>query len=590
MDISCSGFLKNRRAVFILFLLAMLLKTFVFQYLLFSHFPLNIFAHPSYIAYYWCSHLCLPLFIASFVLISCRKTWTIILLLILDLWAVSNLMYYGANELPLSIREVMMATNLKGFEGSLTHLFKWVYVVFPVITLSYFMCVNRIDMDGCRSDRRWFAGSIVASAVLFIILSECHYRDICKVDDMACGNRRTFYLPFYPNRFENGVWDGAYMSRLKDRGFISYLPTSIVGYAFPTIPGKCMVEFTDEERLLMNQILSERSEAAFRPCRNLVIIIVESLESWALDYRDAKGNYVMPFMHALSHSDGVMYVPRITSQVRHGVSGDGQMIVNTGLLPLNDGAACMLYGDNVYPNIASSFSSSLFLNPCEATVWNQRVVAMSYGYERCESSLSSRWLSDKQMFELLGKTVESRKSCKVPWIVAMLTVSSHMPYKGVPVNGKLSFAIDTPSYLKDYLNAMNYLDKSASGFFDSHSDINDDTVYVITGDHTAFKSDRLNEILPHLHRNCGQTVSLDDGNYVPLIVRSSAIESNRMVDQIAYQADIFPTIMSMIGGDGYFWRGFGRNLCKEGTLPQFPEAAYALSEKLIVSDYFSTIR
>ena len=55
--------------------------------------------------------------------------------------------------------------------------------------------------------------------------------------------------------------------------------------------------------------------------------------------------------------------------------------------------------------------------------------------------------------------------------------------------------------------------------------------------------------------------------------------------------DIYPTILSLVGGQNYFWRGFGVNLLEDGAIDNRPidsNKVYKLSDKIIRSDYFAT--
>ena len=70
------------------------------------------------------------------------------------------------------------------------------------------------------------------------------------------------------------------------------------------------------------------------PQTKLVIFLVESLESWAIMPE------VTPNICRLIKSDGVLYAPYIKRQALKGQSMDGQIIVNTGILPIKNGASC----------------------------------------------------------------------------------------------------------------------------------------------------------------------------------------------------------------------------------------------------------
>jgi hypothetical protein len=57
--------------------------------------------------------------------------------------------------------------------------------------------------------------------------------------------------------------------------------------------------------------------------------------------------------------------------------------------------------------------------------------------------------------------------------------------------------------------------------------------------------------------------------------------------------DIYPTIMHLIGCENYYWKGLGINVMDSTARRNRPiteEDAYELSDKLIRSNYFATIR
>jgi phosphoglycerol transferase MdoB-like AlkP superfamily enzyme len=90
-----------------------------------------------------------------------------------------------------------------------------------------------------------------------------------------------------------------------------------------------------------------------------------------------------------------------------------------------------------------------------------------------------------------------------------------------------------------------------------------------------------------------QNLSIASGeNYCPLIVYSPKIKGNVQIDELCYQMDVFPTILHLIGCEGYYWKGFGVNLLDSAARKNRPiteQEAYILSEKIIRANYFGTI-
>ena len=116
------------------------------------------------------------------------------------------------------------------------------------------------------------------------------------------------------------------------------------------------------------------------PNTNLIMILVESFESWALEQGQLSQQVAANFLDFME-SGHILYCNHVTSEAKHGVSGDGQMTLNTGLLPIYAGAACMRYGDNEYPNIASNYPHSMLIDISDGA-WNQRQMTTSYGYKK----------------------------------------------------------------------------------------------------------------------------------------------------------------------------------------------------------------
>ena len=79
--------------------------------------------------------------------------------------------------------------------------------------------------------------------------------------------------------------------------------------------------------------------------------------------------------------------------------------------------------------------------------------------------------------------------------------------------------------------------------------------------------------------------------YCPLIVYSPKINGNINITDIAYQMDIYPTILHLIGCEDYYWKGFGVNLLDSVARKNRPiteDEAFELSDKIIRADYFRT--
>lgn len=109
-------------------------------------------------------------------------------------------------------------------------------------------------------------------------------------------------------------------------------------YAYFTDSGRD--EMSSEEKKAVSDYFNkkkrkENAHSGSLEGKNLIIIQVESLQSFPL-FQTSAGQEVTPFMNGLAK--GGLYFPYVYPQTVFGNSSDGELIVNTGLFPLKQGA------------------------------------------------------------------------------------------------------------------------------------------------------------------------------------------------------------------------------------------------------------
>lgn len=256
----------------------------------------------------------------------------------------------------------------------------------------------------------------------------------------------------------------------------------------------------------------------------------------------------------------------------------------TGMAPLMQGAACRLYGDNVYPNIAHLYPNSVTLNP-SGGAWNQIVVNPRYGIKELYEGEDLEH-SDEGVFRHLMTRLDT---CTIPTFYLVITVSSHTPFN---LADQIDWPIDKnmPKNMRNYIKCMHYEDEQFGKLINmmERRNLFDKVDIVITGDHIIFQKLMLKEM-----QNYAEATNLqikDGKNYCPLIISTSKMDCNTYCHDVAYQMDAFPTIMSAIGIKDYWWKGLGDNLfdgTRDGVFTS--EWIENLSDKMIRSNYFNAL-
>ena len=113
--------------------------------------------------------------------------------------------------------------------------------------------------------------------------------------------------------------------------------------------------------------------------RRVVVIFVESLESWVLE-RSVEGQELTPCLNRLLHEERTLYAPQVVTQVKGGRSIDAQLLVTAGLLPLENGCWSARCPHTAYPSLVKAFrqrhpgARALLFTPDKEIVWNQMIV------------------------------------------------------------------------------------------------------------------------------------------------------------------------------------------------------------------------
>lgn len=591
----------NRTAwtVFFLFSVVLFVKTMIFHWTCFHCVLISsLWTNPTEFFRFWGGKIVPILFLGSFVFITKRYWWTVIVNLLVDIWMIANLFYYKANTLFLSVEIMKMADNMDGFWDSLLAYMGWDIFSLPIITIFYIAILCLLHLY--RSSKRKYPHFVITMVASIALAVLCNYfygvfvqswgprnSTTAEINEKwLSGERYDCYFPFghayyYARKQSSTDYNVVANQYTKDFSIISYFPACLL---YSTLsPAGEIIQLTDSQQEEIEKYIHKTKNVAILPTTNLIFILFESLESWAVD--SVCGYVYMPNVHQLTQQEHVLYVNKLRSQVRHGNSADGQMIDITGLLPIFNGATCRLYGKDDYPNYAQLYINSAIFNPAQG-MWNQSIVTFSYQFnELIEPKQGNHW-GDKELVEQMSEYAQNKDS---NFCILGITVDSHVPFAYGSTHPK-HIVPGMPNILSAYLNCLNYTDSCIGVLLNTikNSPLANNTTIVISGDHTIFRShDADIDKFASEHNIPMQT----GHTFTPLIIYSPEIEGNIQVTDTCYQMDIFPTILHLIGAEDYYWHGFGVNLLDSAARNNRPcteQEAYRLSDLMIRSDYFRT--
>ncbi|QCR21573.1 LTA synthase family protein [Pontibacter sp. SGAir0037] len=347
--------------------------------------------------------------------------------------------------------------------------------------------------------------------------------------------------------------------------------------------------------------------------KNVVLVLVESLESWTIGSR-VNGQEITPHLNALIQSEAShsLYAPHVVPQTKHGRSSDAQLLINTGLLPLNNGAAFFKYPDNSYMSLAKALKEkasykAMTLVGDKPSFWNQGKMNPAMGFDSLIASQHYNMqdavgmgLSDASFF---AQSLEKIKKLPQPFFLQLITLTSHFPFELPEDKKALHIPSSFPAILADYMQTVHYTDLAIGNFIKGMKEAGlfENTLFVFVGDHEAFGYGQRSSLL----KNTDAKALMSKNCYVPLLVLNTA-EPLTYTETLG-QIDIYPTLMDLAGAPVQYWRGLGSSILStqksrfainasfmvlgdttqtDTTAINHLKKAWEVSDQLIRMDYF----
>lgn len=292
--------------------------------------------------------------------------------------------------------------------------------------------------------------------------------------------------------------------------------------------------------------------------KNLILILVESLNAYVIN-KEINGHPITPFMNAMLDSAGTIAALNIIPQVKTGCSNDGQLLTNTGLLPLNYGVSSMEFGEkNIYPNLVEILDrpEAVALFGDTGYTWNQTAAFQSYGFKNIHTftsyeSEAKKFGRDKALFNLGEDIIPSLKQ---PFFVEFVTFSMHTPFtdKAIPVKDWLKDS-GLPIIDINYLNMTHYFDQSLKSFveFLKKENLYDNTVIVIVSDHSMGLT---------TEKQKSSSVNIYRQDVLPMMFMALNAGTTIKRTEIAGQVNVFPTILQIMNRTTENYHGMDRSL------------------------------
>ena len=503
------------------------------------------------------------LLLALPVLLVPRRWLALPWLVVVHVYWLANLWYYRNFGTFIPQNQLLRFSDLQGLGGSIVESMRWIdlLVAAPSVVWCVWFCCMRMR-------RQRLAAGLIGVAVVGFAIGVI-------VSDFQ--------------RFEPGDKDGP--KRLYSERFSrAYRTFGLTDYW--VVQAMMRQRCTAEELAEVERWMAQREEPAYETQsaegKNLIVVVVESLASWQVGLQ-VEGVPVTPRMDALIADSATLYMPNCLTQVHLGRSSDCHLMLETGLMPMQNEAASIVAASNQYFALPKAlkengYHSVAYVCDSKKASWLQATNYASYGYDEVVDKLgltrkSSKWDSCDQF--LFPRVMERLPKLEEPFYAKVVTLSMHdsKPLPGHPTKLK---ECDFPSQeLEHFLVRTHYTDSLLGLFLDSLRAVGlyERSLIVITGDHYKYTGD---EYFLRPQR--------PEDLCVPLLILNAPARPEN--PQMWFgQMDLYPTLLDLMGLRSYPWRGLGTSLLSpahEGTYDYLLLRAplSRLSDIILRSDYF----
>ncbi|MBR5638841.1 MAG: LTA synthase family protein [Muribaculaceae bacterium] len=359
---------------------------------------------------------------------------------------------------------------------------------------------------------------------------------------------------------------------------------------------------SEEEKKQVEQFIEHQphytdNDYATARGKNVILLVVESLNSWAVNMQ-IQGRDVAPTLKQLCSDSTCLVSLAMKSQVKNGRSSDGIFMYNTGLLPLNTKVVANSYSNASYPTLCKALGNYDTFYACcdEPSLWNVKNMAKTYGYSSfyCKDEINdaikrNNYLLDKTLLEEVTEIIPTRKQ---PFMALVATAGMHHPFD--EAMEPATWIMNSGEYTREvrcYLERVNAFDTALANFINQlkQQGIYDNTMIVIVSDHNEMVDDAPN----------GRPAIDKEGDDCVMLILNSG-QSGRINGPIG-QIDIYPTLLDLLGLNSQSWKGLGysvlrKNITSVATAPTLSagnsplisrqKEAWRVSDLIITSRWF----
>lgn len=292
--------------------------------------------------------------------------------------------------------------------------------------------------------------------------------------------------------------------------------------------------------------------------RNLIVISLESLQNFVIN-NQVNGEVVTPFLNSLTNNPDTFYFNQFYHETGLGKTSDAEFLVENSLFGLGGGAVFFTHSGNTYNSMAERLGEQGYftnvMHPNNKSFWNRDMMYKSLNIEKFydvdsytvgEGQAVNWGMKDIPFFE---QSAELMTQMPQPFYTRMITLTNHYPFYLDEEDKFISEYTSNSGTLNRYFQTVRYMDEAVKLFFDDlkQKGLYDNSIIVMYGDHYGI-SENHNEAMA-MYLNKEEITPYDNAllQSTPLFIHVPGSGDGKVMEEIAGQIDIRPTILHLLG-------------------------------------------
>ncbi|MCT6922636.1 MULTISPECIES: LTA synthase family protein [Bacillales] len=294
--------------------------------------------------------------------------------------------------------------------------------------------------------------------------------------------------------------------------------------------------------------------------RNLIVISLESLQNFVIN-NDMNGQEVTPFLNSLTKDKDTYYFNNFYHQTGLGKTSDSEFIIENSLFGLGRGAVFFTHGGNTYNSMAESLGENGYftnvMHPNNKSFWNRDMIYQSLNiqkfydvdsYEVGEGEAVNWGMKDVPFFQ---QSAQLMTEMPQPFYSRMITLTNHYPFYLDPEDIMIDEYTSNSGTLNRYFQTVRYMDEAIKVFFEDLKEkgLYDNSIIVMYGDHYGISENHNKAMAMYLDKE--EITPYDNAllQSVPLFIHIPGSNDGQVVEEVAGQIDLRPTILHLLGVD-----------------------------------------